>query len=393
MSLHKQLRKGISMDLHSERGIALPVVIFTMVIIGAVVAGTFYLARQEARTGDNTMASVAAFEAAEAGVSQVIANWQPTSYNGIAPGSTVVLNTASLGGNATYTPTLSRLSPSLFLIRSAGRYQAGNSTPRSLREVGVLARLDKPVLNMTSAITVRVGLKISGSSQVSGIDSVPAGWDPDCPPPGPLAPGIRDSSGNVQTSGACSGGSCITGSPKIMTDTTITSNSFHQFGNVTFAQLAAGANKVITGTVNGLAPSVTNPPAPAVPACDYSVLNNWGDPLDPLGECYNYFPIIYAPGDVKLNGGVGQGMLLVGGNLDLTGGVEFYGPVIVQGTVKSTGTGGHINGGLMANNADLGVTLISGNSVVSFSSCSINRALTGASSVAPIEERSWSELY
>lgn len=377
------------MDLRNERGIALPIVIFTMVVIGAIVAGTFFLARQEARTGDNTLASATAAEAAEAGVAQVIANWSPATFNGIAVGDSMVLATSSLGGNASYTPTLSRLSPQIFLVRAVGRYQTAGVPPRSQRKVGVLARLDIPAVNMTSAITVRTGITISGSSQVSGVDSVPAGWGATCPPPGPMAPGVRDSSGNVNTSGACSGASCITGSPKVLVDSTITSSTFTQFGSVTFAQLAASANKIVSGTYNSVAPVTTGVPA----TCVRSNINNWGDPLNPLGACFDYFPIIYAPGDLRLTGGYGQGILLVAGDLDLAGGFEFYGPVIVQGTVRSTGTGGHIFGGLMAGAANLGTTLISGNSVVDFSSCSIDRALQGASLVTPLGERRWSQLY
>ncbi len=245
------------MEVRNERGIALPIVIFTMVIIGAIVAGTFFLARQEARTGDNTIASATASEAAEAGIAQVIANWSPSAYNGIAVGDSLVLTTTSLGGNASYTPTLSRLSPQIFLVRAVGRYQANGVPPRSQRQVGMLARLDIPAVNMTSAITVRTGITISGSSEVSGRDSVPAAWGASCPPAGPMMPGIRDSSGNVNTSGACSGASCITGNPQILVDPTITSAAFTQFGSVTFAQLAASANKTVSGTMNSIAPTTT----------------------------------------------------------------------------------------------------------------------------------------
>ena len=81
------------------------------------------------------------------------------------------------------------------------------------------------------------------------------------------------------------------------------------------------------------------------------------------------------------------------GDLDVSGGVEFYGPVIVLGTIRSTGTGGHIYGGVMSSNANLGTVLVSGNSVVNYSSCTIARALQGISLAAPLGERSWAQLY
>jgi hypothetical protein len=83
----------------------------------------------------------------------------------------------------------------------------------------------------------------------------------------------------------------------------------------------------------------------------------------------------------------------VDGDFDVNGGFEFYGPVIVKGSASSTGTGGHIYGGLLAGNADLGLTLISGNSVVDYSACAVSRALLGSARVVPLKEHSWSQLY
>jgi hypothetical protein len=249
-------------------------------------------------------------------------------------------------------------------------------------------RLDIPNIAINAAITTRTGLTVSGSSDVNGVDSVPATWGGQCPPPGPSAPGIRDSSGNVNTSGACSGASCISGSPQILTDPTVTSSTFTNYGNTNFNQLAARANLTLSGTMNGIAPVTTGSPA----RCNTAVTSNWGDALNPSGPCGNYWPIIYAPGDLTVNGGQGQGILLVAGDLTLAGGVEFYGPVIALGTVRSTGTGGHIFGGIMAGNANLGTVLVSGNSVVNYSTCAIARALRGISVATPLGERSWAQL-
>jgi hypothetical protein len=202
-------------------------------------------------------------------------------------------------------------------------------------------------------------------------------------------PGIRDSSGNVTTGGSCSGASCIVGNPQILTDPTITSSTFTNFGNTTFAQLAASANMTVSGTINSIAPATTGSPA----YCNTAIGTNWGAPLAPASLCGGYFPVIYAPGNVRLTGGAGQGILLVNGDLDISGGVEFYGPVIVMGTVRSTGTGGHIYGGVMSNNANFGTVLVSGNSVVNYSACTIARALQGVSTAVPLAERGWAQLY
>jgi len=61
--------------------------------------------------------------------------------------------------------------------------------------------------------------------------------------------------------------------------------------------------------------------------------------------------------------------------------------------VSSTGTGGHIVGGLMAQNALLNTTVITGNSAVTFSRCAISRALQASATARSLGSRSWSQLY
>ena len=51
-----------------------------------------------------------------------------------------------------------------------------------------------------------------------------------------------------------------------------------------------------------------------------SVATNWGAPTVKTSPCFNYFPIIYHYGRPQLSGsGAGQGILLVEGNLTVTG--------------------------------------------------------------------------
>ena len=372
-----------------RRGIALALALFAMVISTLLITAVFYIARLEQRMGNNRIAAMQAREAAEAGMSAVLGNWNTASYNTMATGSTTNFPQTTVGGGASYTASMRRMTPSTFLIQVQGAYRIGGQIV-TRRQLARIVRLNQPAINMNAAVTTRVGLTVSGSSQISGRDSVPAGWGGTCPPPGPMQPGIRDSSGNVSTSGACSGASCITGSPQILTDPSVTGSTFDQFGDLNFDDLAALADKTVSGTITGLGPTVnTGPPV----SCRTGDVANWGDPINPAGVCGSYFPVIYSPGDVRLSGGWGQGILLVAGDLEIAGGTEFYGPVIVQGRIRSTGTGGHIFGGLMARNADFSVSLLSGNSVVNFSSCAINRALNGTSRAKALDERSWAQAY
>jgi hypothetical protein len=388
--MSRPLEALVSPSLRTDRrGIALALALFATVIATLIITAVFYIARIEQRMGNNRIASMQAREAAETGLASVLASWSTSTYNTLANGATLAIGQTTVGGGASYTGVLRRLTPTTFLLSVNGEYRIGGQVV-TRRQLARIVRLTKPSIAMNAAVTTRVGISVSGSSEVSGIDSVPGSWGGQCPPPGPDQPGIRDSSGNVTTSGACSGASCITGSPPIQTDAGVTSNTFNQFGDVDFSDLAALADKTVSGTVSGVGPTFNAGPPVSCRTGDYT---NWGDPIVPTSVCGSYFPIIYSPGDLHLSGGWGQGILLVGGDLEISAGVEFYGPVIVQGRIRSTGTGGHIYGGLMAANADFGVSLVSGNSVVNFSSCAIDRALNGSARAKAVRERSWAQVY
>jgi hypothetical protein len=81
----------------------------------------------------------------------------------------------------------------------------------------------------------------------------------------------------------------------------------------------------------------------------------------------------------------------VNGDLTLSGGVEFYGPVVARGTVKSTGNF-HFHGGMISGAADLAnQSLLSGMTKIEYSSCVVRRAIanSAASRPAVLTEHAW----
>lgn len=389
--------------LSDERGIALAMAVLALVVIGALVAGTFFAGRIEQRSGENTLYAAQAFEAAEAGAGATISNWSPSAYNNAVVGADIVLPTVTVLGSNVYTPTVTKLNATTFLVRSEGAHRDAAGNALSRRVVGTLVRLVRPNIDIRGALTVRGALTLGGSAEVDGTDHVPVGWGGSCPLAAPAVAGIRSNTNSINTNGAnCNGNppACVTGSPPVQVDTAVNQNTFTQFGATSFDDLAAAATWQVGGTVNGIAPSL-DPLPPGSPVgtpqtCRTSSSTNWGEPNGGVGSvtaCFDYFPIIYAPGNLRISGGRGQGILLVRGDLDLSGGMEFYGPVIVLGNLTSTGTGGHVYGGVMASNADLDPSVITGNSVVNYSACSVQRALLGAAVARPFTLRSWAQLY
>ncbi len=371
--------------LNSERGIALAVAIFALVVIGGLIAGSFFVATLEQRVGRNTLKQQAAFNVAEAATQEAVLNWSPTALNRMAIGG-FVKDSASVAGGAWYRRTIQRMSQNLFVVRAEGFSQDSTSRQR----VGALLRLRPLAFNINAALKTQGQLRVGGSSKITGVDNVPGTWT-DCPAVEPSQPGIRmPDPTQLTTQGACSGASCISGDPKVLKDTTINATSLTMVGDIPFDSLKTYATKIIPG---GNPPNVL-PSFNADGSCNIGDLYNWGDPVVPTSRCGDYFPIIWVDGNASFQGTYGQGVLIVNGDMKVTGGLTFYGPVLVRGTLATSGTGGHFNGGVIAANVDLaGQQDVLGNAEVKFSSCALIKAITSSATAFQMRERSWVNLY
>jgi hypothetical protein len=198
---------------------------------------------------------------------------------------------------------------------------------------------------------------------------------------------------DVSQVGTEGGAAVLTGTPAVYEDTSISDSTFTQFGDQSSADLTALADiQLPGGTYGSLAPDST-----ALGVCNtgQAYANNWGNPENPGAACSSWFPIIHVSGTAKIQGGgVGQGIMLVDGDLDLRGDFVFHGIIIVQGRVATQGSGNRILGGVMASNATFDTQALVGGSVVTNSTCAVARTLvnSGATRVRPLTARSWVDL-
>jgi len=379
--------------LRDERGMALAVAIFALVVVGALVAGAFFAGTQEQRVGENQRRVFTSFGVAEAGVQERVMTWDPTAMNKRAtyPADSVVIpNTATPNGTGSYGGSSYKVGSNVFLIDVTGRDNAsaagviaGGGGAR--QRLGMITRIAPVDFGIHASLTTQGGVSLSGNADVNGTDQVPAGWA-SCDPPGPSQAGIRDPGANVGTSGNGS----VQGNPPVVNDPSINNNTFTTFGGATYAQLAARA------TITLPPGNYKTQPAVAGGVCDKTVLTNWGDGINPLGACGSYFPIIHITGDATLNGDQGQGILLVDGTLSVQGSYQFFGIAIMQNDLKTAGGGStdaHFWGGVMAKNADLSTQNLSGKATLNYSSCSILTALQATSAVSMMRSRGWVQLY
>jgi hypothetical protein len=377
--------------LNDERGIALAVALFAMVVIGILVSGAFFSGRLEQQSGQNTLLVSQAAEAAEAGISDAIGTTTAGDLLALtAGGAGMDLGTVSLGTRVDVSRELTRLTSSLFLIRSTGTRRNAAGTALVTRSAGSLIRVVTPQLVMKGGLTAIGQITITGNATVSGNDTTPPVW---LATPSVSCPAEADKAGVVYNGDLNqAGSSVVSGNPPTQLDATLDSTNLT--GQTTFGQLKALQTLTLTSNVSGVGPALTN----SVPAkCNTGVQSNWGAPLDPASPCFNYFPIIYHHGDLSISGsGAGQGILLVEGNLNVQGQVSFFGPVIATGAVNVRGTGTDnvkFYGGIVASDVQLDDSRLSGNATVLYSSCANRRALQGSGTVTRLSERGWVQLY
>jgi hypothetical protein len=379
-----------------DRGFALPVAVLGLVIVGVLVTGGFYVARQEARIGSASEHGTQAFYMAEQGVADVIVNWDMQTYGMDSLWNTRTVTDTTPSG--IWSVDVTRMTDRLFFLDATGSAPlsailAGGGVAdehAATRRVGMIARVVSASIDPPAALTTRGDVEIQGTAEVHGEDTDPGGWGAVCSGiDGEDKPGILvDDNSNVSHSGVGE----VTGDPAVAYDASIGDATFKQFGDLTWADLTALANWTFSGgTFNGMGPSFTE-----TGECDTDDPMNWGDPFNPGSACGSYFPIIHVRGELlSQSGGVGQGLLLVDGDVDLRGGFTWHGVVISQGNFETQGNGNRVLGGVMASNASLDDERLVGGSIVQNSTCAVTRAILlnrALTRPRPLGQRSWVDL-
>jgi hypothetical protein len=398
----------------NDRGVALVMTIFALVVVGALVAGSFFVGRAEQLTGYNTVWAAQAGEAAEAGLSDATANLDAATYLGLPVWTPAAPNEMVRGPNQVsgmpslvYTTRVRRLNQQLFRVATTGQKVAPGGRVLGSQPLVQLVRIAKPTIGVNAGITVRNPIKFNGKSFfISGMNALPPHWSPaECPPPDP---GNSDDLVGVRsatTSGA--GGNDlnnIEGFPVkvVENDPTITSETFRHFLDYTYATLGSQPGvKILPNTTpyNGVGPVLDLTQVPAV--CDRNAPLNFGEPFrnpptaTAITECTGYFPTVRGTGaQLKFAAGSrGQGILLVDGDLELAGGFEWAGLIIVRGQMKITGSGNKITGAILTEGVDiLTAGSVSGNVTIQYSACAVEKAVQGAASPRLLA-RGWAQAF
>ena len=384
--------RGNMIQRRGRGGFALPVAVFAMVIIGVLVTGGFYMARQETRIGLASQNAADAFYLAETGIYTTVSSWANGTMAAIGPWNIDTLT--GTGSNGTWSVEVMPLTNRLYFLNATGTVTKGGPLwSGATRQVGLVVRVSTADMDPPGALSTQGDLTIGGSSQINGNNTNPTEWPGMCGT-GANKPGVViDDTTNISYAG---NNYQVAGNPSVQQDTTIDVASLLDFGDYTWTDLTSMAQKVYPTTVTVTGTQPDSVLSGGVYRCRETTQSNWGHPTNPTATCGTFFPIIWAKQSLNINSnGKGQGILLVDGDLSVQGGFEFFGPVYVRGEFKTAGTGGHFNGGVIAANVDLNSSTVLGNAVVTYSACAVERAILNNSALSrakPLTQRSWIDL-
>lgn len=385
----------------SRRGFALMMALGALVIIAVLIAGSSYIGLQESRLGQNQLVQSRAAAVAEYGLNKIQSDWDKTPNLSMQNGETYSLAYA-VSGMGACDVKMTRLNDETFWIVSEGRASFGDAVSVSrmaVKRVGAILRLRIPTIEANAALTSGGTVNVTGNAKVLGDDANPSSWGGECAAPGAAAPGIVVPPGlTVNVDGASTVSSWTTDPVAADPDTYI------GYGEENWNTLTAQANFSVGSAGTTYQPNPN--PRPVLTAdetaCNKADPSNWGEPLRTSGSialCYNFFPIIHVKGNLQLQHGRGQGILMIEGDLRITGNFEWYGIIIATGSIINGAGTPKIFGAVMAasnllDEADEpGSSTARGTITYQFSRCAVTRALRGSAQVVQAKERAWAELY
>ncbi len=324
-------------------GFALPLAVFALAVVGALVGAAFWLGVAERRAGSAVMALPRALGEAERAMHDRLVSW-PSGLNTLPVGSEASDTAFWSEGGVRSVTTVRRLGPATFLVTGVG-----HSENRAARQTASrLVRLEMPDLPAREPLVAA----------------------------GPVALGPH---ARVDPAEAASESACASGGRSGVAEEATAGRHYEDV-----SVWASRANHVLPpGTYSLIGPSSSDGD------CRTSDSRNWGDPRAPISACGAYRPVIFVIGDVTLAGGIGQGVLAVDGNLTVTGGFEFHGLVLVTGRLVADRAGVHIVGAVQVGDPQRGQVELHGRSRVLHSPCALLRAVAPWSRAVPLRRRSW----
>ncbi len=362
--------------MRRDEGAALALVVWGLVVGGALLTVVTVLAVQEQRAAVALGRAERGLVGAEQVGAELISHLTVGTLRTRLPSA---FDALPLDAGNEWDALVRRLTPGLFLLEVAPRVSAAGAATREGASVrlGWLLRPAPDSLVPAAAVSIGGRVALGDDVDINGSDEDPSGVA-GCPSAGRPIAGVA-----AETVSVVGSASLMGNPPELLRPSGASGLSAGDLD--TFRRLAERATLILAGGSYAIGPATVGT------SCDLREPTNWGAPGESGAPCGSYVPIILVTGDLTLNGTVGQGILLVNGNLRVTAPLTFYGTVIVTGEVDITAPT-EIRGILAAaelRSAGDPVTQLK----VHYSKCILSNDLEISSSLRPLPSRAWSELF
>ena len=294
----------------ARKGVALISVLYFLIVCGLAATALLWSERSRAINALGSRGGLRLSAVADSALYAALAAWPQSDRLRQPIGATTVLATSSAPDVRTRV-FVTRTTRQLFaIVAEASQMLDGNA-----RRVSLLVRVPiaakSPRGAVVSAVDVTIGSEARIVADSACGDTATAGVV--------LAP-----------SAAFSIDSAAVGRTLSVTRAAAAADSvtYLRFGNAWWSDLVAGADIRLADGAH-----VTPMPATSGSSC-VRVESNWGDPSSPASPCAARLPIVYASGDLTIDGGLGQGALLVDGHLLISGPFTFSGQIVARDGIE-----------------------------------------------------------
>lgn len=293
-------------------GAALAFVILLMLGILALAHATLVASLSELAGARAALRALETRAAADVGVRLTVLSSPAAWMDSLAWGEVGVGVTTTVGRVAV-TGSARRLGPESWLLEGVGR-RASGARARTLHMAWALDPLRR-ILDLVAVVSVGPEAEVELGGTLDAADPTAVSpperaWD--CDP-------WRAQLALQQTLASLAGVAVLADSVPEPT-----------LGLLDLDAMLAAATVSVSG-------SGTPAPNEASGACLVSDPWNWGDPDQPWRPCGPHLPLRSAGSDLVVSGGVGQGMLVVDGDVTLAAGTRYFGLVIARGGVSLEG--------------------------------------------------------
>ena len=351
----------------TERGAALAVVLWGLVVGGALLTLLTILAVQEQRAAAALRREERGLVGAERAGAELLGRLTAGRLQAVLPGT---LDSLALDAGAEWSALVRRLTSEVVLLEVVPRIPVGPGAREAAAvRLGWLLRPRPDSVSPVAAVSVGEPVELGDDVVISGVDETAPEFD-NCSSPDSAIAGIAAPS-------VVGGSAQLLGDPLQLLQTGTDLGEFDRFKDRTTLVLPGGT--YATG------------PATVGTSCDLQLSTNWGDPVGPGTPCSKYLPVIRVDGDLTIDGVVGQGILLVDGNLRVAAPFTFHGIVIVKGAVDITAPT-EVRGILAAAELHSGSGPVS-KLKVNYSKCIISNDLAFSALLSPLSSRAWIQLF